>query len=72
MTDGQRENRQSGITIGKGPAPPWCAGLLMPYMRMDGRVGYEFHGADRDFELCCGDQLIRKGGRIEIKRRRVR
>ena len=54
--------------IGNGPAPKWCAGLLTPYQRLDGKIGYEFHGAVMDFDLCIGDMLIKKGGKIKVKR----
>lgn len=54
--------------IGNGPAPKWCAGLLAPYQRMDGTVGYEFRGHERDFSLCIGDTLIKEGKKIKVKR----
>ena len=54
--------------IGNGPAPPWCANLLSPYMRGDGSVGYEFRGALKDFSLCIGDVLILNGRIISVRR----
>ena len=55
--------------IGKGPAPAWCAGKLTPYQRLDGKIGYEFRGAVKDYELCIGDALIREGKKIKVKKR---
>lgn len=60
--------KKSEYIIGKGPAPEWCRGLLSPYQKMNGSVGYEFHGADRDFELNIGDKLVYDNGRILIGR----
>lgn len=54
--------------IGSGPAPAWCAGLLTPFQRLDGKIGYEFRGATMDFELYIGDALIREGKKIKVKR----
>ena len=54
--------------IGNGPAPKWCAGLLAPFQRLDGKIGYEFYGANRDFDLCFGDMLIKDGWKIKVKR----
>lgn len=54
-------------TIGSGPAPAWCRSLLMPFQK-NGKIGYEFHGRMRDFDLYAGDKLILRGGNIEIVR----
>ena len=55
-------------TIGKGPAPDWCRGLLTHFQKYDGTIGYEFYGKYKDFDLNVGDKLIRKGKQIEVKR----
>ena len=54
--------------IGNGPAPKWCAGLLAPYQRPDGELGYEFRGWTKNFDLCIGDTLIKSGSKIKVKR----
>ena len=62
---------QKVYVIGSGPAPGWCAGLLTPYQRPDGQVGYEFHGAVQDFDLQIGDTLIKERKYIKVKRTAV-
>lgn len=62
-------NMAEKYIIGDGPAPKWCAGLIMHYQKRGGNVGYEFHGVDRDFELKRGDALIYKNGKIYVVRR---
>lgn len=61
--------RVQEYTIGSGTAPWWCRRLLMPYQKITGGIGIEFHGYTRDYDLNIGDKLIRCGNRIIIKRR---
>ena len=63
-------NKREEYIIGDGQAPAWCHNLLMPYLKQDGSIGYEFHGGERDFNLRRGDTLIKhKDGKIEFKRK---
>ena len=57
-------------TIGSGIPPGWLKDKLFPYRKMDGAVGYEFHGAYRTFYLVTGDRLILSEGKIKVKQRR--
>lgn len=56
-------------TIGKGPMPKWCQGLLMQYRRFGGETGYEFHGTLRVYDLQKGDTLTLQKGKISIRRK---
>ena len=58
--------------LGSGNIPEWCRNKIMPFEKMNGGVGYEFHGAERDYILYKGDTLVKKGGRILIKRKMTR
>lgn len=58
--------------IGKGRAPSWCSALLTPYSKLNGRIGYEFRGANMNFDLNIGDKLIRDDhGKITVVRQRA-
>ncbi len=56
-------------TIGSGTPPDWLIDKLLPYQKMDGTVGYEFHGKYRTFFLVAGDKLIFSNGRINVKQK---
>ena len=57
--------------IGKGRAPSWCSSLLMPFQKLNGRIGCEFRGADKNFDLNIGDKLVRdEHGKIRVVRQR--
>lgn len=59
--------------LGKGRAPSWCRALLSPYSKANGQIGYEFRGADMNFDLSIGDKLVQdEHGRIKVIRQRVR
>ena len=58
--------------IGKGKAPTWCADQLMPYLKMDGSIGCEYHGRIQIHELIPGDTLIRHGTRVDVRRKNRR
>ncbi len=52
-------------------APPdWLKNKLLPYRKMNGTVGYEFHGKYRTFYLVAGDRLVLSEGKIKVKRER--
>ena len=44
--------------IGTKPIPAWCRDRLMPYMKADGSVGWEFYGKHRSYDLDVGDALL--------------
>lgn len=54
--------------IGTKPVPSWCADKLMPYKKMDGSCGVEFHGVQMDIDLIIGDVLIYENGKIDFKK----
>ena len=62
-------SKREEYILGSGPAPKWCRDYLMHYIGFDGKIAYEFHGHDRDFDLQKGDTIIRRDGRIEIRRK---
>ena len=53
--------------IGTSPMPKWCRDDLMPYIKTDGSTGYEFNTFAGTLNLVCGDVLINKNGRVEVK-----
>ena len=53
-------------TVGKSPVPKWCRDLLIPYRKMDGSTGWEFHGSYKTFELSKGDQITNTNGRLDL------
>ena len=57
-------------TIGSGTLPDWLKNKLLPYQRMNGSVGYEFHGAYRTFYLVAGDKLVLSEGKVKVRQRR--
>lgn len=60
---------QDVYIIGKGRAPSWCSSLLTPYQKLNGRIGYEFRGANMNFDLNIGDKLVRdEQGKIKVVR----
>lgn len=58
-------------TIGSGTPPDWLKDKLLPYRKMNGSVGYEFHGVYRTFYLVAGDELVLRNGKIDVKQRKV-
>lgn len=52
--------------IGSGKPPEWCRKHLTPFKRMDGTIGYEFHGIRETFILEAGEVLVKEGRAIEI------
>jgi hypothetical protein len=54
--------------VGSGKPPSWLKNKIMPYRKMDGTTGFEFHGRQRTYVLYCGNKLVRNGSRIGIKR----
>lgn len=57
--------------IGSGRAPSWCSALLTPYLKSNGQIGYEFRGANMDFDLNIGDKLLLdESWRIKVVRQR--
>lgn len=56
--------------IGSGIPPDWVKDKLLPYRKMDGSIGYEFHGVYAIFNLMVGDRLILRDGKIKVKQRR--
>lgn len=62
-------SKREEYILGSGLAPEWCRKYLMHYIGYDGSIRYEFHGHDMDFDLRKGDRIIRRDGRIEIKRK---
>lgn len=55
--------------VGNGKAPWWCRRWLMHYQKPNGKVGIEFHGYTKDYDLNIGDKIMRCGDRIIIKRK---
>lgn len=53
--------------IGTYPVPKWCRNDLMPYIKADGSTGYEYQTQWNTLNLKCGDVLINKNGRVEVK-----
>lgn len=53
--------------IGTSPMPKWCRDDLMPYIKTDGSTGYEYQTPWNTLNLKCGDVLINKDGRVEVK-----
>lgn len=53
--------------IGTKPVPEWCRRLITPYKRLDGGIGYEFHGKRTDFSLQAGDELEWNGYEIHVR-----
>lgn len=53
--------------IGTSPVPNWCRDDLMPYIKADGSTGYEYQTPWNTLNLKCGDVLINKNGRVEVK-----
>lgn len=53
--------------IGTEPVPKWCRRLITPYKRLNGGVGYEFHGKRTDFYLVPGDELEWDGKDIQVR-----
>lgn len=59
-------------TLGSGTPPDWLKNKLLPYQKMNGTVGYEFHGVYRTFYLVAGDELVLRNDRkIDVKQRKV-
>lgn len=54
--------------IGSGKAPNWCKKKLTAYKKLNGYIGFEFHGATKTYELNVGDALLKNGRRIDIRR----
>jgi hypothetical protein len=57
---------------GTGKAPPWAAKRLMPYLRADGEIGYEYHGNSTIWSMVAGDSLVKCGYYIRVKRKGTR
>ena len=57
---------------GAGKAPPWAAKKLMPYLRTDGKIGYEYHGNNVIWTMGAGDELVKCGYEIRVKRKAAR
>ncbi len=57
-------------TIGSGIPHNWLKDKFLPYRKMNGTVGYEFHGKYRTFYLVAGDRLVLSEGKIKVKRER--
>lgn len=58
--------------IGQMQVPSWCSRLVTPYKRMDGSIGIEFHGKDKELEMRKGDKLVKNGDRIDVVRKEVK
>jgi len=55
--------------IGSKDVPLWCKNKITPFKRMDGSVGYEFRGTEKDYDLAKGDRLVLHKGQIHIRRK---
>ena len=50
--------------------PEWLQPRLMIYKRLDGNLGFEFYmNHDRVFALVEGDEIIKDGARMTVKRK---
>lgn len=58
--------------IGSKKVPAWCRKLITPYRRMDGTIGVEFHGREKELEMQEGDKLVKCGDRIDVIRKKVK
>ena len=45
--------------IGDKYVPYWCRNRIMPYKKLDGTTGYEYHGKGEVLKLEKGDRLFR-------------
>ena len=59
--------KEDCYVIGTGRSPEWCRNYLMPFRKMNGSTGWEFHGKRTVFILKAGDELIRSEGKIIVK-----
>lgn len=58
--------------VGVDKAPAWAAKRLMPYLRADGEIGYEYHGNSVIWTMSKGDLLVKCGCEIRVKRKAAR
>ena len=54
--------------IGTFPMPEWVRCGLTPYRRMDGAVGFEYYDKNTIVSLEVGDELVKSGSYIKVKR----
>ena len=68
-TNGTISSDTEIYVIGSEDIPYWAYAKIMPYRKMNGSIGYEFRGKFINMCLNAGDELIKCGNRIEIKRK---
>lgn len=56
-------------TVGTSPVPWWCKNKLSPYIKTNGKTGWEYYAAWRTHELKAGDKLIFDGFKVTVERR---
>lgn len=54
--------------IGDSPVPSWCARYITPFIRADGKTGWEFWGVRKAYFLSRGDMLVLAKGKIKVRR----
>jgi hypothetical protein len=67
----RKKRKNERYVVGTPNAPKWCKNRIMPYLRYDGKTGYEFFGLERTFIMEAGDVLTWDGYRIGMIRRRM-
>lgn len=56
--------------IGTVPVPDWCRDRIMPYRKINGKIGYEYYGNRVTYNMSTGEKLKLRGGNIYVIQKR--
>lgn len=57
-------------TIGTVPVPDWCRNRIMPYRKINGKIGYEYYGNRATYNMIPGEKLELRGRNIYVIQKR--